>query len=62
MYIIYENENNIEELRSKYLVFELDTIEFKPNEFRKAFCVVDSEHIQLQDAGSIGVKVKRHES
>lgn len=63
MYIVYENnENNIEQLRSKYLVLELDSIEIKPKEFVTAFCIIDNEHIQLQEMALMNDFSKIHES
>ena len=44
MYIVYENDN-MDLLRSKYLVLELDTIEFLDGKTVKAFAVVDSSTI-----------------
>ena len=61
MYIVYENENNLKQLRSKYLVLELDTIEIKKGEFRKAYAVVTTEHIFLDEIGSLGDKKALHE-
>jgi len=62
MYIVYENdENNLEQLRSKYLVLELDSLEIKPEEFVTAHCVIDNEHIQLQEMTSLNEFRELHE-
>ena len=62
MYIVYENsENKIDQLRSKYLVLELDSIEIKPEEFVTAYCVIDNEHIQLQEMTSLNEFRELHE-
>lgn len=49
MYIVYDTQNEIDSLRSKYLVLELDTIEFSDGKLARAFAVVDSEHIDLNE-------------
>jgi len=49
MYIVYDVNNSVEPLRSKYLVLELDTIEFLDGKTLTAFAIVDSEHIPFQE-------------
>lgn len=50
MYIVYDtNHDEVQRLRSKYLVLELDTLEFPDGKIVKALAVVDSEHIPLQE-------------
>lgn len=49
MYIVYNNNNAIDSLRSKYLVLELDTFEINGNEPLTAFAVVDSSHIPFDE-------------
>ncbi len=61
MYIVYENENNLAQLRSKYLVLELDTIEIRKGEFKKAYAVVTTEHVVLEEINSLGNKKALHE-
>jgi len=53
MYIVYETNNAIDSLRSKYLVMELDTVEFSDGKTVRTFAVVDSEHIAAQEANKI---------
>lgn len=49
MYIVYETDNNAEQLRTKYLVLELDTLEFPDGRVVRALGVIDSEHVPLQE-------------
>jgi len=49
MYIVYETNNAIDSLRSKYLVLELDTVEFSGGKTVRTFAVIDSEHILFQE-------------
>jgi hypothetical protein len=54
MYIVYDtNHNELNLLRSKYLVLELDTLEFLDGKVMTAHAVVDSEHIPLQEVNLI---------
>jgi len=52
MYIVYE-ENEIEQLQSKYLLLEMDTIEISNDKTITAHCVLSTDHITLQEIGSI---------
>lgn len=53
MYIVYDTDNNLKQLRSKYLVLELDTIEITEGKSVTAYAVVDNSKIPLQDMGRI---------
>ena len=61
MYIVYENDN-MDLLRSKYLVLELDTIEFLDGKTVKAFAVVDSEHVTFQELPTMDETKELHRS
>lgn len=50
MYIIHEDQNTINQLRSKYLVLELDTLQFPDGKTMPSYAVVDREHIPLHEA------------
>jgi hypothetical protein len=60
MYIVYETDNNLEQLRSKYLVLELDTIEFPDGRTVTAFAVVDSNHIPFQEVTMLADLAEQH--
>jgi len=49
MYIVYETNDAIESIRCKYLVLELDTLEFSGGETVRTFAVIDNEHIVFQE-------------
>lgn len=49
MYIINEDKDTINMLRSKYLVLELDTLEFPDGKTTVMHAVIDSEHVPLQE-------------
>ncbi len=59
MYIIYNTTNNLDKLRSKYLIMELDTLEFNDG-VKTAYAVVDSEHIPLPDIPKIPELTELH--
>jgi hypothetical protein len=61
MYIVYEHNNEIDSLRSKYLVLELDTLEFSGGKTVKAFVVIDREHIPLEQMPHVESLVDLHE-
>jgi hypothetical protein len=61
MYIVYDTNNAIESLRSKYLVLELDTVEFSDGKLAHAYAVVDSEHISFQELPLISNITELHE-
>ena len=61
MYIVYET-SNMDLLRSKYLVLELDTIEFLDGNTIKAFAVVDSEHVTFGELPTMDETRELHES
>lgn len=52
MYIVYDTNDNLDQLRSKYLVLELDTLEFSER-LVTAFSVIDNEHIPLSEVGRL---------
>lgn len=62
MYIVYETNNEIETLRSKYLVLELDTIEFSDGKTVKAYAVIDSEHVVFQELTIADKLLELHDS
>ena len=61
MYIVYETNEAIDSLRSKYLVLELDTIEFSNGKSIKAFAVVDTEHTVLEEISQLENLKNLHE-
>jgi len=65
MYIVYETNNAIDSLRSKYLVLELDTIEFSEGDevkTVKAFVVIDTAHIPLEEISKMENLKELHEN
>jgi len=60
MYIIYDNENNIKQLRSKYLLLELDTVEITDGKNITSYCVIDREHIALEEMSQLELKKNLH--
>jgi hypothetical protein len=59
MYIVYETDNNLELLRSKYLVLELDSLEIN-DKTTTAFAIIDSEHVQLHEIAKLDVITNLH--
>jgi len=50
MYIIYETDKDtLSLLQSKYLLLEVDTIEFSNGKTIRAFAVIDREHISFEE-------------
>jgi len=62
MYIVYETNNVIDSLRCKYLVLELDTVEFSDDKTVKTFAVVDSEHVSLNEMSELNTLTELHEN
>jgi hypothetical protein len=60
MYIVLENANTFSLLATKYLLLELDTLEINNGEVVRSFCVVDSEHIPLNEIPQIESKKQLH--
>lgn len=59
MYIVHDI-NSIKHLQSKYLVLELDTIEFLDGRTLVAYALVDNQHIPLQEAAMLEELHKLH--
>jgi len=62
MYIVYETNNEIDSLRSKYLVLELDTVEFSNGKTVRTFAVVDNDHIVFQEIPMLENLTDLHEN
>ena len=61
MYIVYETGNDINELRSKYLVLELDTLELSDGNTIATYAVVDKDCIVLQEITILDNLKRLHE-
>lgn len=60
MYIVYDVNNNVDLLHSKYLVLELDTVEFLDGKTITAYAVIDNQHITLQEMSALNIFKKLH--
>ena len=49
MYIVLDKDNAIEQLRSKYLLLELDTLEFIGEDPTVSYAVVTNEGLTIQE-------------
>jgi len=61
MYIVYDTNNDLNALRSKYLVLELDTVEINENTLT-AYAVVDAENVILQEITMLDKLKELHEN
>lgn len=61
MYIIYDTDSNIETLRSKYLLLELDTVEIIDREI-KVYALIDQEHISFDEIAKLDSIKDLHEA
>lgn len=49
MYIVLDKDNAIEQLRSKYLLLELDTLEIIGEDPIKSYAVISSDNLTIQE-------------
>ena len=61
MYIVYETDNNLESLRTNYLVLTLDTVVIPNGDPITAYAVIDSESVPLQEVGQLAELRDMHE-
>ncbi len=62
MYIVFETDDNISQLMSKYLLLELDTFENDSGATIKTYCVIDNEHIAIGDIEKLQPSIHLHEA
>lgn len=62
MYIVFDTDTNFDALRSKYLLLELDTLEITEDEAVTTYCVVDRDHLTLQEIPLVESKIRIHEA
>ncbi len=60
MYIVHDSNNDLEQLRSKYLLLTLDTLEIN-EELITSYVVIDTDKLQMQDLIEIGDYQDLHE-
>ena len=61
MYIVYK-ESDIEQLRSKYLLLEVDTLKITNEETITGYCVIDIDHINLNEITTLKTVKEAHEN
>jgi hypothetical protein len=60
MHIIFGNET-AQEMAEKYTVLELDQIQLEPTgPVLNSYCVIDKDHVQLQDIGKMESIINLH--
>jgi hypothetical protein len=62
MYIVFDTDNNFDAVRSKYLLLELDTVEINNDRKVKSYCVIDRDHLELNELSHIDAKIRIHQA